>query len=348
MLSWVYSGREWPKELAGAQLCGFASDLSRAFAGAHDAHCSWQSLPPAALAVRKLEGRMTPSLTLRQRLAGAVELTILRTANALPTRMLARVASVIGAIYWLVSPSVREIVLDNLALCFPELSNRERVAIGRASLGEATLGHLEKGKWWYGAALEQHCVIEGLEHVTAQTSRGRGVLLLGFHFSDLENAISILAERTPISAMYMRRPNPIVDAASRRLRCSRAHLIERGDVRKVLSTLREGRAIWFAPDQEYRDRHQVPAPFFGMTIPTLSSATRLVQMSGAAVVAFTHCRERDGCRIVLSPPLEGFGEDEAADAARINRILEDAIREHPSSYLWINRRLRSRRILADA
>lgn len=285
-------------------------------------------------------------VTVRQWIAAGVELTVLRLASVLPIRTLAPISNAAGAVYWGLSPEVRRIVLDNLSLCFPELSERVRISIGRRSLAEAVLGYLEKGRWWFGNASRQACVIEGLEHLQNLVSSGRGVLLLGFHFSDMENAVLLLNERIPLCAMYLRRPNPIVDAVSRKSRGKRQiRMIERSDVCGVLSILREGAVLWFAPDQEYRDRNQVPAPFFGMTLHTLSSATRLAKISGAAVVAFTHYRERGGYRIALSPQLEGFGEDAATDAARVNRILENAIRQSPSSYFWINRRLRSHRIV---
>lgn len=288
-------------------------------------------------------------MTVRQWIAAGLELSILRLASVLPLRLLAPISNVAGAVYWWGSAESRRIVLDNLALCFPELSERERAGIGRSSLAQAVLGYLEKGRWWFGDASSQPCVVEGLEHLQELASRGRGVLLLGFHFSDMENAVLLLNERIPLCAMYLRRPNPLVDAVSRKSRGRRQiTMIERSDVRGVLSMLREGAVLWFAPDQEYRDRNQVPAPFFGMLLHTLSSATRLVKLSGAAVVAFTHHRERGGSRISLSPPLEGFGEDAAADAARVNRILEDAIRRSPSAYFWINRRLRSHAVVPQA
>lgn len=288
-------------------------------------------------------------VTVRQRIAAGVELSILRLATLLPLRMLATVSRVAGAVYWSVSAESRRIILDNLSLCFPELNERDRIAIGRDSLAQAVLGYLEKGQWWFGDAFKQPCVVEGLEHLQELTAKGRGVLLLGFHFSDMETAFLLLNERIPIGAMYLRRPNPIIEAVSRRSRGRRqAALVERSDVRGALSMLRKGAVLWFAPDQEYRDRNQVPAPFFGMVLNTLSSTTRLVKLSGAAVVAFTHYRERDGCRITLSPPLEGFGEDATADATRVNRLLEEAIRRHPSAYFWINRRLRGHSVAAQA
>ena len=43
------------------------------------------------------------------------------------------------------------------------------------------------------------------------------------------------------------------------------------------------------------------------------------------------------------PALEDFpGDDLAADAARINRLLEDEIRKAPDQYYWVHRRFKRR------
>jgi len=36
----------------------------------------------------------------------------------------------------------------------------------------------------------------------------------------------------------------------------------------MIRSLREGHAIWYAPDQSYRGKHSVLAPFFGVPAPT--------------------------------------------------------------------------------
>ncbi|WP_156117280.1 hypothetical protein [Xanthomonas sacchari] len=280
-------------------------------------------------------------VTVGQWIGASIELAILRVASVLPIRLLPAVSNVAGAFYWALSANTRQVILENISLCFPELSEKARAGIGRSSVAQTILGYLESGRWWFGDMSRQVCVIEGLEHLQDLSSQGRGVLLLGFHFSDMENAILSLNERIPLCAMYLRRSNPILEAVSRRSRDRRQMtMLERSDVRGVLSRLRQGAILWFAPDQEYPDRNQVAAPFFGMALQTLTSATRLVKLSGAAVVVLTHYRQPGGCRIMLSPPLEGFGHDAVKDATRINQLLEEAIRRRPSSYFWINRRLR--------
>jgi KDO2-lipid IV(A) lauroyltransferase len=50
-----------------------------------------------------------------------------------------------------------------------------------------------------------------------------------------------------------------------------------------------------------------------------------------------------GYLLLLCPALEQFpGVDPEADAIRINRLLEDVIRELPEQYLWVHRRFKTR------
>ncbi len=54
--------------------------------------------------------------------------------------------------------------------------------------------------------------------------------------------------------MYRAHKNPVFDYVQRRGRerhNADAHAIEREDVRGMLKVLRQGRAIWYAPDQDY-------------------------------------------------------------------------------------------------
>ena len=87
------------------------------------------------------------------------------------------------------------------------------------------------------------------------------------------------------------------------------------------------------------------APFFGMPANTLTSTTKLVKLTGAAVLPF-HIRRRPdnkGYALTIGPPLQDFpGSSELEDAARFNAIVESQVRENPEQYLWTHRRFKTR------
>jgi KDO2-lipid IV(A) lauroyltransferase len=50
-----------------------------------------------------------------------------------------------------------------------------------------------------------------------------------------------------------------------------------------------------------------------------------------------------GYKLVLGKPLERFPTgDEIADAARVNQLIESAVRLAPEQYLWVHKRFRIR------
>ena len=76
-----------------------------------------------------------------------------------------------------------------------------------------------------------------------------------------------------------------------------------------------------------------------------SATSRLARISGAPVIFTSYFRDWKAMRwqVNFSRPLEGFPTgDDVADAARINELIENAIREHPDQYLWIHRRFKTR------
>jgi KDO2-lipid IV(A) lauroyltransferase len=51
----------------------------------------------------------------------------------------------------------------------------------------------------------------------------------------------------------------------------------------------------------------------------------------------------NGWSVNFSPILENFPSgDDLADACRINEMLETQIRVHPTQYLWVHRRFKTR------
>ncbi len=72
--------------------------------------------------------------------------------------------------------------------------------------------------------------------------------------------------------MYREHKNPLFDFVQRRGR-ERHNLdslaVERDDVRGMLKLLRSGRAIWYAPDQDYGAKQSIFVPLFGIQAATV-------------------------------------------------------------------------------
>ena len=78
---------------------------------------------------------------------------------------------------------------------------------------------------------------------------------------------------------------------------------------------------------------------------TITATSRLAALSGAAVVPYFPRRlaGNAGYEITILPALDHFPTDDpAADARRINELLEQQIRPMPEQYLWVHRRFKTR------
>ena len=273
---------------------------------------------------------------------------LLRLAIRLPYRLQLGIGRRLGKLFRLFSAYRRTIVRTNLELCFPELTGRERQALEERfyeSLG-MTLVETAAGLWAPDSFFAKLGTITGLEHLESARRRGTGVLLLSGHFCSLDFAGRILMNHVPACFTYQELRNKLSDRVARQAREKRCKLlIHRHDLRGFIRALRSGEIVWYAPDQSQGRKNSVFAPFFGIPANTLTATTRLVKLTGAAVLPFLIQRLPDarGYALEIQPALDKFpGENDVADAARFNALIESQVRANPEQYLWIHRRFKCR------
>lgn len=268
----------------------------------------------------------------------------------LPYALLLKLGRALGALMLLAAKSRRQIAARNLELCFPELSAAERTRLLRENFASSGIAFFEMAMswWWPRARLARLAHIEGLEHLQAAQREGQGVILMSLHFTTLEIGAALLGQRHTIDGMYREHNNPLFDYIQRhgRERHNRdASAIEREDVRAMLKVLRAGRAIWYAPDQDYGRKQSIFVPLFGVPAATVTATSKFARLGKARVVPFTQQRLADGSgyRLTIHPPLADFpGDSEEADCLRINQWIEQAVRQCPEQYLWAHRRFKTR------
>lgn len=267
----------------------------------------------------------------------------------LPFRWLIALGRLLGRLTARLPGERRHVAKRNLELCFPELDDTARARLLRATLADLGLMFVEFALAWMGserAIARIPCAIEGLEHLQRCRAEGRGVLLVGAHFSHLELCARLVSQRIRIAGMYRVMDNPVFERAVLRARLRYADaMFTKEDIRRTVRYLKAGGTVWYAPDQDMRGKDSVFVPFFGIPASTITATHHLARLSGAAVIPFFHQRRQDGRGYVLrlEAPLENFpGEDVAADTTRVNTIVERMVREAPQQYLWVHKRFKSR------
>lgn len=268
----------------------------------------------------------------------------------LPYKVQLRIGRFLGVCMFQVAGERRRIAARNLELCFPEKNAAERERLLKENFASTGIAFFEMAMswWWAKPRLAKLAHVEGLEHLLQAQRDGKGVILMAFHFTTLEIGAALLGQQHTIDGMYREHKNPLFDFIQRRGR-ERHNLdslaVERDDVRGMLKLLRAGRAIWYAPDQDYGAKQSIFVPLFGIEAATVTATSKFAKLGKALVIPFTQQRLADGSgyKLVIHPPLSDFpGESDEADCLRINQWVERAIRECPEQYLWAHRRFKTR------
>lgn len=268
----------------------------------------------------------------------------------LPFRVLVVIGRALGGIMYYFATDRRIIAARNLELCFPQYSKAERKRLLKENFASTGIAFFEMAMswWWSKPRLARLAHIEGLQHLKQPHIEGQGVILMALHFTTLEIGAALLGQQHTIDGMYREHKNPLFDYVQRRGR-ERHNLdsiaVEREDVRGMIKQLRKGRAIWYAPDQDYGAKQSLFVPLFGIQAATVPATSKFAKLGHALVVPFTQERLADGSgyKLVIHPPLTDFpGESDEADCVRINQWVERAVTACPEQYLWAHRRFKSR------
>ena len=276
-------------------------------------------------------------------------LGMMKLMVALPFRGQIAVGDWIGRLLSHIARRRRRIAAINLDLCFPELSPTEREALLEAHFAALGIGLFETAMAWWAPdeKLRDLVQVAGAEHLDQALARGKGVILLTGHFTLLELGARFMTMQQPFHVMYRPHKNPLYESAQRRQREWRSRLppLRHDDLRGLLRAFKQGRAVWYAPDQNHGLRNSVFVPFFGIPTCTITATSRLTELRGAAVVPYFPRRlpGAAGYEITILPALENFPSgDVIADITFINELLEQYIRQAPEQYLWVHRRFKTR------
>ncbi len=267
----------------------------------------------------------------------------------LPWAVQHRMAKLLGNVAFERLKSRRKTTVRNLEVCFPEWTEEQVQQQARKVFIDMMLGVFETLNAWYSPTwFNGRVSIEGLEYLNQAQARQQGVLLLGTHSTLLDAGGYICSQYFSPDVVYRPQNNPLLDMLIYRCRATiYTHQIDHDDMRGLIRHLKNGRAIWYSPDQDFGLKQGVMAPFFGVPAATVTAHRRLLKISRAVAIPLYFYRYGDikdpKYRILLEPALEQFpGEDEVADATRVNSIIAQQLRIAPTQYMWFHRRFKSR------
>jgi len=276
-------------------------------------------------------------------------LLCMRLLAPLPLPVIVLIGGFLGELLYLSMPGRRHITLTNLCACFPELNRAQLRAMARAHFRAMAQATLTVPIVWWGspARLARLVRRRGEEHLKRALAAKRTVVLLAAHFVAIEMGGVSLSQDYPLIDMYKRPKNRLFDYLLRKRRTRFiGQLVERREgIKPVLRAIKKGGIFLYLTDQDQGREGAVFAPFFGIPVITVTGLSRVAAMTEALVIP---CFMRAlswgrGYEVLFQPPLENFPTDDVvADTTRVNRIIEDAVREMPEQYFWSHRRFKTR------
>lgn len=272
---------------------------------------------------------------------------VLRLVASCSYRGQRRLAKIVAAVVYRLAGRRRRIVEVNLALCFPEWDQELRQQQCKQVFYHNIMGVFEAFTAYQQPTetFRQRLDIVGAEILENAKAQGRGVLLIGAHYSHLDLGGALVSLQTPVVAIYRPHNNPLMDHCINQGRQNFMQgVIARDNMRAMIRALKNQKVVWYPPDQDYGAKHACYAPFFGVNAATITATSRLAKFNQSPVVMLAYRRDDETGRYTLefSPGPEGFPSgDEVQDATLINQALEDNIRKAPTQYMWTHRRFKT-------
>ncbi len=253
----------------------------------------------------------------------------------LPLGVAHALGRILGWLIYALSPAWRRRLRANLAQAgYTDAHTR------RAAVAEAGKLILETPGLWLRPREEVMALVrrvKGLEAARAARAAGKGIVFLTPHFGCFEITAHAVAEAGPLTALYRPAKSPTLrrmmenGRQRKNVTLAAANL---GGVRQLLAALKRGEAIGILPDQVPAQGEGEWVEFFGRPAYTMTLAGKLAARADVATFLVLGVRMPRGHGFdVHVLPLVPAREGESP-VRRVNRALEEAIRQWPEQYLW--------------
>ena len=261
----------------------------------------------------------------------------------------------VGLIWFDVIRIRRKTAIENLAIGYPTMSERERTQLARQSLKHMgrTIVEFANFPFYDKSKTDRFFVFRGLDHLEAAYAKKKGVLGLTLHMANGDFAIaatSQLGYPTTLIGKVIKNSwinEPLVDL--RTMHGTKLISPEKSSF-EILRSLKRGEMILFVLDQFMGPPVGVKTTFFGKETGTALGLALMALHTKAPVIPIHTYRQDDGRTVAV------FGEEiptpeipEGADQKRRDEItasltqlytdkLEEIVRQHPEQWMWIHRR----------
>ena len=274
--------------------------------------------------------------------------------RSLPPKALVFIAKILGVIAFYTIKKYRNRVFENLSIAFGKGKDSKEIrTLAREVFSNFALTPLEAIYLVANTLPFERFIlkikIKGKEHLEAALAKKKGVVALGGHlgaFTLLGTRLAV--EGYPINFMINQENFPKL---WKRLNAYQATTGQKillpktttSSIKKSLNCLRRNEILYLIAD-EYQRHGGLPVPFFGRTAYTPPGPAVFSLKTGAPILPMFVLRENKiQWTLVIGHPIEiEKTSDEKKNieilTAKFTKAIEDAVRQYPSQWPWLNRR----------
>ncbi|WP_276502939.1 lysophospholipid acyltransferase family protein [Terrimonas pollutisoli] len=273
---------------------------------------------------------------------------VLYTISLLPLRVLYLLSDFAFFILFRIMKYRQDVVLNNLAIAFPEKSLQERQKIAKEFYLNFTDTFIESIKMISISRKEvekrSHCEFGYINELIA---KGRNIHIMAGHQFNWEfaNLVYAMYVKIPFVGIYAPVNNKIIDKIFFKVRSRYGTImISTRDFRNKMHNVFTNQYILaLAADQNPSNpANAFWLKFFSQPAPFVTGPGKGAVKNNTAVVFVGFEKVKRGYYKFRIVPITENGTDHTAEQLTLmyKKVLEDTIRKNPSNYLWSHRRWR--------
>jgi Kdo2-lipid IVA lauroyltransferase/acyltransferase len=265
----------------------------------------------------------------------------------LPLAWIRALGFVVGSVIYTFAARRRHVVWTNIRLCFPSYSVVRQRKLVKDTFVHVAQAWLDRSWLWHGDPRKPNRRLR-ICGAVAELSDDLPLVLFAPHFVGMDAGWTALTQQISrnFCSIYTRQRDPQVDQwiEHGRRRFGKTMLFERRQgVKTIVSSLRNGHALYLLPDMNFGPQESIFVPFYGVQTATLTSLSRFARLGRAKVVPVVTRMTRQGYDVRIHEAWSDFpGPDASTDAAVMNARLQTYIDEMPDQYYWVHRRFKTR------
>ncbi|MFO7646297.1 MAG: lysophospholipid acyltransferase family protein [Desulfosarcina sp.] len=269
--------------------------------------------------------------------------------GVIPKKCHARVARVVGRLWFVLDNRHRSIAIDNLKQAFPAQAEpaeiealAQRVFVSFSRLLLEVCWAMQKSL----DGLSRHIDRSDMRFIKAALKKNKGALILTGHLGNWELLPYVPSlEKINNHAVYRPLDFKPVDrfVIQMRSRFGTDLIPATHALRKIVAALKKNEIVGLLIDQNSDPHNGVVVDFFGRPAFATKGLALIARQTGAPVVPAFLVREKDRFRFVSAPeiPFVRTGDarkDIEVNTQRYNLAIEHAVRQYPEQWFWVHRR----------